>query len=230
MVSGNCYHEFLPSIPLVLRSAAPAVFDRLESMKSMPVLKAAGLIAWSSNTFFQPINQSESTSNSQRWRAVYSSFTAYAEIRIFEFQHMIEIAPVTTKSRVLFVCMANAARSQLAEALLRHTDSENFEAFSGGITPGAVDPRTVAVLENLGISTQGLRSKSIDEFELSTFDYVITLCDKSISECQSIPISSVRLSWSFDDPVTSKKHEAFRHTLHEIHERIKMFVLVKTKR
>lgn len=143
---------------------------------------------------------------------------------------MVEAAAMTTKHRVLFVCLANAVRSQLAEALLRHTDSENFEAFSAGTDPGEVDLRTIAALEHLGISTQGLRSKFIDEFEQSTFDYVITLCDKSIAECQSIPVSGERLSWSFEDPVSSEKHDAFRHTLHEIHERIKMFVLVKTKR
>lgn len=159
-----------------------------------------------------------------------SSFTAYTENRIFDFPYMIGVAAVTTKSRVLFICVANAARSQLAEALLRHTDSENFEAFSAGTAPGEVDLRTIAALEHLGIATQGLRSKSIDEFELSTFDYVITLCDKSVSECLPLSVSGERLSWSFEDPVTSEKHDAFRHTLHEIHERIKMFVLVKTKR
>ncbi|CAM3167904.1 low molecular weight phosphatase family protein [Pseudomonas floridensis] len=134
------------------------------------------------------------------------------------------------KTRVLFVCVANAARSQLAEALLRHTDSERFEAFSAGTVPSEVDPRTFEVLEHLGVSTEGLRSKSIDEFEGERFDYVITLCDKSALECQALPGAGEVLAWNFEDPVTSSKSDAFRHTLHEIHERIKMFVLVKTKR
>lgn len=134
------------------------------------------------------------------------------------------------KTRVLFVCTANAARSQLAEALLRHTDGEHFDAFSAGTRPGVIDPRTLEALEHLGVSTEGLHSKSADEFSDQRFDYVITLCDKSALECQALPGTAEVIAWNFEDPVTSTKPDAFRHTLHEIHERIKMFVLVKTKR
>lgn len=136
---------------------------------------------------------------------------------------------MTRKARVLFVCTANAARSQLAQALLRHTDSEHFEAFSAGTTPTQVDPRTFEALSHIGVSTEGLRSKSIDEFGDERFDYVITLCDKAAAQCLSLPGAGEPLAWSFEDPVTSTKPDAFRHTLHEIHERIKMFVLVKNK-
>lgn len=134
------------------------------------------------------------------------------------------------KTRVLFVCVANAARSQLAEALLRHTDPERFEAFSAGTAPTEIDPRTLEALQHLGVSTEGLHSKSIDEFAGERFEYVITLCDKSADECHALPDAGEVIAWNFEDPVTSDKPDAFRHTLHEIHERIKMFVLVKTKR
>lgn len=134
------------------------------------------------------------------------------------------------KTRVLFVCVANAARSQLAEALLRHTDPERFEAFSAGTEPVDIDPRTFEALQHLGVSTEGLHSKSIDEFAGERFEYVITLCDKSALECHALPGADEVIAWNFEDPVTSDKPDAFRHTLHEIHERIKMFVLVKTKR
>lgn len=137
---------------------------------------------------------------------------------------------MTSKARVLFVCTANAARSQLAQALLRHTGSEHFEVFSAGTTPTQVDPRTFDALSHIGVSSEGLRSKSIDEFRGEHFDYVITLCDKGAAECLSLPGAGEALFWSFEDPVTSIKPDAFRHTLHEIHERIKMFILVKTKR
>lgn len=137
---------------------------------------------------------------------------------------------MTSKARVLFVCTANSARSQLAQALLRHTDSEHFEAFSAGTVPTQVDPRALDALSHLGVSIEGLRSKSVDEFRGERFDYVITLCDKAAAECQSLPEAGEALAWSFEDPATSTKPDAFRHTLHEIHERIKMFVLVKTKR
>ena len=134
-----------------------------------------------------------------------------------------------SKARVLFVCTASAARSQLAQALLRHTDSEHFEAFSAGTTPTQVDPRTFEALSHIGVSTEGLRSKSIEELRGERFDYVITLCDKAAAECLSLTGAGEALAWSFEDPVTSVKPDAFRHTLHEIHERIKMFVLVKNK-
>ena len=134
------------------------------------------------------------------------------------------------KTRVLFVCVANAARSPLAEALLRHTDAERFEAFSAGTAPAEIDPRTLDALHHLGVSTEGLHSKSVEEFRGEQFEYVITLCDKSALECQALPVAGEVIAWNFEDPRTSDKPDAFRHTLHEIHERIKMFVLVKTKR
>jgi len=134
------------------------------------------------------------------------------------------------QTRVLFVCAANAARSQLAEALLRHTDPNNFAAFSAGSAPTAIDPHTLAALQHLGVDTQGLHSKSLDELRFDEFEYIITLCDKSAQECQHIDFAGEKLAWNFADPVTSDKPDAFRHCLHEIHERIKMFVLVKTKR
>jgi protein-tyrosine-phosphatase len=137
---------------------------------------------------------------------------------------------MTDKTRVLFVCVANAARSQLAEALLRHTDSERFEAVSAGTEPAEIDPRSLEALQSLGVGTEGLYSKSVEEFADEQFDYVITLCDKSALECQALPSAGEVIAWNFEDPITSDKPGAFRHTLHEIHERIKMFVLVKTRR
>ena len=134
-----------------------------------------------------------------------------------------------SKIRVLFICVANSARSQMAEALLRHTDSEHFAAYSAGTAPTVVDPRTLSALEQIGVSTAGLSSKSLDEFACERFDYVITLCDKSVLECQALPGAGEYLAWDFEDPVTSDKPDAYRHAIHEIHERIKMFVLVKNK-
>ncbi|MHC8326521.1 arsenate reductase ArsC [Pseudomonas sp. LB1P83] len=136
---------------------------------------------------------------------------------------------MTEKSRVLFVCAKNDIRSLMAEALLRHTDSEHFEAFSAGLEPSEVDPRTLESLDHIGVDATGLRSKSIGEFEVPPFHYVITLCDKSSEEADRMPISDKVISWSFEDPATSEKHEPFRHALQEIHDRIKMFVTVKMR-
>lgn len=134
------------------------------------------------------------------------------------------------KTRVLFLCVANAARSQMAEALLRHTDPEGYDVFSAGIRPDDVDRRARLALEQLGVCTEGLRSKSLDEFAGEHFDYLITLCDKSAFECSTLPAAGEHLVWDFADPATSGQVNAYKHTLQQIHERIKLFVLVKNKR
>lgn len=136
---------------------------------------------------------------------------------------------MSDKLRVLFVCVANDARSPMAEALLRHLDSEHFEAHSGGIQPGQIDPRAVAALERTGVSAAGLRSKSIDEFSGQHFDYLIDLCDKSSDETQQLPSSENVLVWNFADPCTSEQPDAFRHTCQEINERVRMFSVVKNR-
>lgn len=136
---------------------------------------------------------------------------------------------MSEKIRVLFVCMGNNARSPMAEALLRHTDSEHFEAFSAGIEPIELDPRMIEALGHVGISADGLRSKSIDEFAGQSFDYLIDLCDKSIHEELRLPHSSAVLMWNTPNPVESERPEAFRLALQEIHERIRMFITVKNR-
>lgn len=136
---------------------------------------------------------------------------------------------MTDKYRVLFVCAKNDIRSLMAEALLRHTDSEHFEAFSAGLEASEVDPRTLASLEHIGVDATGLRSKSISEIEGPPFHYVITLCDKSSEEAGRMPLSDEVMTWNFEDPATSEKHEPFRHALQEIHDRVKMFVTVKMR-
>ncbi|CAD5108637.1 arsenate reductase ArsC [Zestomonas carbonaria] len=136
---------------------------------------------------------------------------------------------MTDKLRVLFVCIANDVRSPMAEALLRHADNEHFDAQSAGIRPTALDPRTLEALEHAGVSTDGLRSKSIDEFAGQHFDYLIDLCDKSSDEAELLPHSKEVLVWNFADPAASDRPDAFRHTLQELHERIKMFTVVKNR-
>lgn len=133
------------------------------------------------------------------------------------------------RCRVLFVCAKNDVRSLMAEALLRHTDSVHFDAFSAGLEASEIDSRTLESLDHIGVDRAGLRSKAIDEFEGRPFDYVITLCDKSSEEAARMPTSGEVMVWSFEDPTTSERHEPFRHALQEIHDRIKMFVTVKTR-
>jgi ArsR family transcriptional regulator, arsenate/arsenite/antimonite-responsive transcriptional repressor / arsenate reductase (thioredoxin) len=134
--------------------------------------------------------------------------------------------------RVLFVCTGNAARSQMAEALLRHTDASHFQAFSAGTVPAGVDDRALDALRHAGVSTAGLRSKSLDEVRGQRFDCIVRLCAKAAGECHTLATQDGQtqpLTWDFADPAEMPGTDAFRHMLHELHERIKMLVLIKTK-
>jgi len=133
------------------------------------------------------------------------------------------------KTRVLFLCSANSARSQMAEVLLRHFGGDQFEAFSAGTEPTEVDSRTLEALKSFGLEAEGLTSKSVASLEGQHFDYVISLCDKAHRECRNWPGSGVVLAWDFPDPRASRDPKAFVRTLQELSERIRLFVLVNSK-
>ncbi len=132
--------------------------------------------------------------------------------------------------RVLIVCTHNAARSQMAEALLRWMAGEAVEVYSAGTEPTAVHPLTIRVLEELGIQTSGLRAKSVEEFLGQTFDYVITVCDQARERCPVFP-GGEQIHWSFPDPSTvegseAERLEAFRNVRDAIAQRLRLWVSV----
>ncbi len=131
--------------------------------------------------------------------------------------------------KVLFVCSENSARSQMAEALLRHYAGDRFEVFSAGTEPDSVDPRVLEALQELGISTSGLHAKPLDRFADHSFDFVITLCSKARQECGNWPGSGVLLAWDFDDPRSSSDPQAIPKTLQAIIKRIRLFIEVNSK-
>ena len=133
------------------------------------------------------------------------------------------------KQTVLFLCTGNSARSQMAEALLRHKASDKFEVFSAGTQPDKVDSRTVDALSSFGVDAKSLRSKSVDVFEGQSFDFVITLCDKAMSECRSYPGAVKQLAWDFPDPKYRGGNNPFSVTLNELNNRLSMFLLVEEK-
>ena len=105
------------------------------------------------------------------------------------------------KKKVLFLCTGNSVRSQLAEALLRTMAGEHYEVYSAGLEPKGVHPLTVQVLQEQGIDTAGLRSKSLNEYVGKiSFDTLITLCADAEERCPSFPGGGERLHWPFDDP------------------------------
>src|SRR5208337_3542889 len=87
-------------------------------------------------------------------------------------------APMGDKARILFICTANAARSQMAEGCLRAKYGDRYEVFSAGIHPaGRVTPRAIAVMQEIGIDISGHRSKPLGIFNGVPFDLAVTLCD-----------------------------------------------------
>lgn len=133
--------------------------------------------------------------------------------------------------RVLFVCTGNSARSQMAEAILRHEGRGDFEVFSGGVDPRGVHPLTVRVMAEIGLDIGAARSKSISEFRDQSFDYVITVCDRAREACPVFPGAVNALHWGFDDPAEATGTEGvrlavFRRVMTEVAGRVRTFLLV----
>jgi arsenate reductase (thioredoxin) len=104
------------------------------------------------------------------------------------------------KKRVLILCTGNSARSQMAEGLLRHMAGHRFEVASAGTKPSVVRPEAIQAMQEIGISLEGHRSKSVDEFVGKPIDYVITVCDNAKESCPIFPTQTSRMHWPFQDP------------------------------
>ena len=103
------------------------------------------------------------------------------------------------KTKILFLCTHNSARSQMAEAILNAFHGDNYQAKSAGVTPTTVNPYVVKSLAEIGIDISQNRSKSITEFRGQTFDYVVTVCDSAKETCPFFPGKQV-IHHSFEDP------------------------------
>ena len=135
---------------------------------------------------------------------------------------------------VLFLCTGNSARSILAEAFLNAEGKGRFRAFSAGSFPkGAVNPFALALLGQLGYPTDGLRSKSWDEFAIAggpQMDFVFTVCDQAAGEvCPIWPGQPVSAHWGIPDPAAvqgsdAEKMQAFREALRMLSNRISVFL------
>ena len=133
------------------------------------------------------------------------------------------------KQRVLIVCTGNSARSQMAEALIRHEADDRFDVFSAGTQPAQVRVEAVAVMRELGIDISSQRSKPVQGFEGQTFEFVITVCDKAREECPTFSGVPERLHWPFEDPaafteVGEERLQAFRRLRDKIHARVMVFL------
>lgn len=122
----------------------------------------------------------------------------------------VQGAPSAAPIRVIFVCTGNSARSQMAEALLRHEGAGRFHVVSGGVDPRGVHPMTVTAMAKVGIDISSATSKSVTQFLGQHFDYVITVCDRARATCPVFPGGSQTLHWGIDDPVEVEGTEAER--------------------
>jgi len=107
------------------------------------------------------------------------------------------------KIKVLFVCIHNSARSQMAEAFLNHFGKDKFIAESAGLEPGILNPIVVKAMNEIGIDISGNDTKSVFDFfkEDRTYHFVITVCDESAAErCPIFPGIAKKLHWGFKDP------------------------------
>ncbi|MBN2652896.1 MAG: arsenate reductase ArsC [Spirochaetales bacterium] len=105
--------------------------------------------------------------------------------------------------RVLFVCIHNSARSQMAEAFLRELGGDGFQVFSAGLEPGKLNPVVVEAMAEVGIDISGAKVNLVTEYlhDPLGFDYVVTVCDAANGErCPLFPGRTKRLHWGFEDP------------------------------
>jgi arsenate reductase len=117
---------------------------------------------------------------------------------------------IDTKLRVLFLCTHNSARSQMAEALLRHHGGDRVEVYSAGSEPGRVHPLAIQAMAESGIDITDTESKSLNQFIGEDFDYVITVCDRANESCPVFPGDPKRIHWSFEDPSAATGSEEER--------------------
>lgn len=133
------------------------------------------------------------------------------------------------KIKVLFLCSRNSARSQMAEAFLKKYGADRFDTYSAGLEASEINPFTIRVMEEKGISMKDHYSKSLDRYLNDRFGFLITVCSKAEEKCPFFPGVSIRLHWPFDDPATvlgseEEKLEIFRRVRDEIEKKVIDFV------
>lgn len=133
-----------------------------------------------------------------------------------------------TRQRVLFVCLHNSARSQMAEGMLRAWADDRFEVHSAGTEARGLRREAVAVMGEIGIDIGAQESKTIERFVGESWDQLITVCDESVEACPHVPGAIATEHWQFPDPSTVVGNQearlaAFRRVRDEIAARVRTF-------
>ena len=124
--------------------------------------------------------------------------------------------------RILFVCVANSARSQMAEGLARRMFGDRIEVMSAGSQPSKVHPYAIEAMAEIGIDIAHHRSKSVDEIDTQALDFVVTLCAEEV--CPVLPGGVKRLHWPIADPAStdsSLSPEKMRHRFRTARDQIR---------
>jgi protein-tyrosine-phosphatase len=135
-----------------------------------------------------------------------------------------------TPLRVLFLCTKNSARSQMAEALLRHLSQGAIEAFSAGSEPAEqVHPLAVYSMAQIGLDISQAHPKHVEAFRGQRFDAIVTVCDRVREVCPVFPNDPERIHWSFPDPVLvdgpeEARRHAFEQTALQLATRIRFLI------
>ncbi len=132
--------------------------------------------------------------------------------------------------RVLFLCTSNSARSQMAEALLRHYGGDRFAVHSAGTDPRAqIHPLTEVVMRAINIPLVGQFPKGIPSVGSEGWDYIITTCDQAREMCPVFPDDPEHIHWGFEDPakvegIEEQRLRAFRRVRDEVKRRVMLFI------
>ena len=132
------------------------------------------------------------------------------------------------KPRILFLCTHNAARSQMAEALLRKHGGDRFDVVSAGVEPTEIHPLTVRVLDEIGLDVSGQHAKGIESFlGKGSFKFAIIVCERAQKNCPNIyPFALQKLYWPFDDPAEAQGTEVEQlHAFREVRDQIENKIL-----
>ncbi len=135
------------------------------------------------------------------------------------------------KPKVLFLCTGNSARSQMAEAFVRHYAGDWLEPHSAGLEPKGMHRHTVRVMQEIGIDVSGQKSKSVRVYLGTTlFEYLITVCQHAEENCPTTFLGfGTKLHWAFDDPAAFEGTEAatlarFRAVRDQIEAQVKAWL------
>jgi arsenate reductase len=130
------------------------------------------------------------------------------------------------KKKVLFLCTGNSARSQMAEGLMRHLRGSEFEVFSAGTEPKGIHSLAIEAMKEISIAISNQRSKHMNEYGETSFDYIVTLCDSAATICPVFSGEGKRIHHSFSDPAAATGSEDEKLDMFKkVRDEIKQFLL-----